>query len=134
MLLGNEAVLLIFQTRDTDAARLAEELGAAKAREAQAETRMNSEVRLLSQEMENMKKHHRDEVSLARVGRGDKAQTETRMNSEVRLTSQEMENMKKHHRDEVSWGRGQGSGGNSDELGGPTHITGDGEHEKASPG
>ncbi|KAK3087562.1 hypothetical protein FSP39_007553 [Pinctada imbricata] len=52
----------IQQTRDADAARLAEELGAAKARESQAETRLNSETRLLSQEMENLKKHHREEM------------------------------------------------------------------------
>ena len=99
------------------------------------ETWMNSEVMLISQEMENLKKHHQDEVSWG----GGKAQEETQMNSEVRLISQEMENMKKHHRDEVSLGRGggqgsEGSGRNSYEIGGPTHITGDGEHEKASPG
>jgi hypothetical protein len=51
------------QTRETDTARLEEELGATKAREVQAETRLNAEIRLRSEEMDKVREEHQVLVS-----------------------------------------------------------------------
>ncbi|XP_048774009.2 coiled-coil domain-containing protein 18-like isoform X2 [Ostrea edulis] len=53
-----EEINIVRQTRETDTARLEEELGATKAREIQAETRLNAEIRLRSEEMERAREEH----------------------------------------------------------------------------
>lgn len=52
------------QTRETDTARLEEELGATKAREIQAETRLKTEIRLRNEEMERVREEHQVLVSV----------------------------------------------------------------------
>ncbi|XP_078326319.1 uncharacterized protein LOC111125234 isoform X2 [Crassostrea virginica] len=53
-----EEINIVKQTRETDTARLEEELGATKAREIQAETRLNTEIRLRNEEMERAREEH----------------------------------------------------------------------------
>lgn len=58
-----ELYLFSSQTRETDTARLEEELGATKAREVQAETRLKTEIRLRNEEMERVREEHQILVS-----------------------------------------------------------------------
>lgn len=50
------------QTKDTDTARLAEELGASKARQAKAEARVNSDVVSLREELAQVTEKYEDQV------------------------------------------------------------------------
>ncbi|XP_034299480.2 coiled-coil domain-containing protein 18 isoform X1 [Magallana gigas] len=53
-----EEINMVKETRETDTARLEEELGATKAREVQAETRLKTEIRLRNEEMERVREEH----------------------------------------------------------------------------
>ena len=54
--------LYCFQCKESDAARLAEELGASKAREAELESRLNNEMLKLAEQIEDLQDRHKAEV------------------------------------------------------------------------
>lgn len=51
-----------FQSKESDAARLAEELGASKAREKELETQLKTEMQRLAEQLEDLEDRHKVEV------------------------------------------------------------------------
>ena len=54
-----------FQAKEADAARLAEELGASKAREKELESRLNTEMQRLAEEIEDLEDRRKAEVKIS---------------------------------------------------------------------
>ena len=58
---------LLNQTRETDTVRLAEELGAARAREKQYEAKISSEIDQMNVEIDHHKAKHQEEVHQSNI-------------------------------------------------------------------
>ena len=52
----------LYQSKESDAARLAEELGASKARERELESRLNTEMQRLAEQIEDLEDRRKAEV------------------------------------------------------------------------
>ncbi|XP_052220166.1 coiled-coil domain-containing protein 18-like isoform X2 [Dreissena polymorpha] len=89
------------ESYESDKARLAEELGAAKARVDEAQSKTSVEVQKLSDEHDDRERKYQSEVSALREEMGDYREANDILKAQLRDKTRQLGEMEKHYADQV---------------------------------
>ncbi|CAH1786187.1 unnamed protein product [Owenia fusiformis] len=99
--------IVMSQNKDADNARLAEELGAAKAREVQADTRTAAEVRRLRNELDLLQHQHKQEIATLQQTYNDTMTLKDEEGSQYRVKVKHLEGQIENLHDELRHAQGE---------------------------
>ncbi|WAR30992.1 CCD18-like protein [Mya arenaria] len=89
-------------SQECDTARLAEELGAAKARQTDAETKRSAEVHKLSDEQEDLERQYHSELSALREEIADYREANDILKAQLKDKTRQLGEMEQHYADQVN--------------------------------